>query len=494
MALSLALLKPSSHENWPEEFDGCLDCEHYPICCAFNRKGSLLAIGCNDGHIVIWDFTTRILVKTIYAHAGYPICSVDWSRNGQKIVSSSHENCIAVWEAKTGNNLVRWRGPSPIVKAQFNPRNDRMVLVSSANSAPILLEITYPTEENAGLKLIPITIKHKYLKSPCEPRIIDMVASFDRRGQHIYTGNTKGKIVIFKCPTTLDNEMEPDIASSFEIPSRPAITEIQFGAHNKTLFLVNSLDRALRLYDCESALKAGSKDNTCDEIRKIQDSVAKAMWHQCRLSGDPSATYICVGHQNSIHIYETETGSIRKIIPGEKGDQIVDIQLHPLRPAAVSISSGKVSVWVRPNVENWSAFAPEFQELEKNQEYEERESEFDEEDADNYRKEVKEVAIEEPDDLDVDQVEPIEELLSSDEETPEDCLDFIPVSLEDHIVHDPIQPDNTNIPLNESLEPENPGKKHSPQKGCNRRKTGGSLKRPRSGDKFGSAKKSRLQT
>ena len=52
---------------------------------------------------------------------------------------------------------------------------------------------------------------------------------------------------------------------------------------------------------------------------------------------------------------------------------------HPLRSCLLSASggSGRVYVWARQYAENWSAFAPDFKELDENVEYVEKEDEFD---------------------------------------------------------------------------------------------------------------------
>lgn len=71
-------------QNYPEEFDGSLDCISLAVTCTFNKHGTLLAVGCNDGRIVIWDFLTRGIAKIISAHV-HPVCSLSWTRNGHKV-------------------------------------------------------------------------------------------------------------------------------------------------------------------------------------------------------------------------------------------------------------------------------------------------------------------------------------------------------------------------------------------------------------------------
>lgn len=143
MTHSISFMEPSNSDNVPEEFDGVIDCNGLAICCSFNRKGSLLAVGCNDGRIVIWDFLTRGVAKSIIAHVNHPVCSISWSRNGHKLVSASLDNSIAVWQVLTGECLMRWRFPSPILKSQFNPRDDKLILVCPNKHPPILIEANY---------------------------------------------------------------------------------------------------------------------------------------------------------------------------------------------------------------------------------------------------------------------------------------------------------------------------------------------------------------
>lgn len=162
---------------------------------------------------------------------------------------------------------------------------------------------------------------------------------------------------------------------------------------------------------------------------------SRTTWKKCCFSGD--GEYVCAGsaRQHALYVWEKSIGNLVKILHGTKGELLLDVVWHPVRPIIASISSGLVSIWAQNQVENWSAFAPDFKELDENVEYDERDSEFDLEDEDKSVDHSAEAKHDEEIEVDVTKVEPIAAFCSSDEEfEDENALQFLPMAPE---VEDP---------------------------------------------------------
>nr|XP_002129816.1 retinoblastoma-binding protein 5-like [Ciona intestinalis] len=424
--MNLELLE-SFGQNYPEEADGTLDTGSMAVTCTFNRHGTLLAVGCNDGRIVVWDFLTRGIAKVYNAHA-HPVCSLSWSRNGRRLISAATDNLVCIWDVLSGECLHTYRFPTPIMKVQFAPRGGTVALVCPLRPAPVLLRVdsehvTLPTLDELDSNI---------------------VATFDRRGDYIFTGNAKGRVAVIKTKSL-------KVVASFRVTTgttNVAIKQIEF-ARKGTCFLVNTADRIIRVYDGKEVFMCG-KNGEPEPIQKLQDLVNRTPWKKCCFSGD--GEFICAGSakQHQLYVWEKSVGNLVKILQGVRGEQLLDVVWHPIRPILCSISSGVVSVWAQNQVENWSAFAPDFSELDENVEYEEKETEFDEEDED--RSEDEEVKMTEEDQVEVDvtTVDPIRAFCSSDEDEQDpECLEFLPISPEidepeENVLLPP--PDPTNQP------------------------------------------------
>jgi len=71
-----------------------------PIECLTVHTGSgMVATGCRDGHIVISGMTNGMILADMKAHTD-PITGLAFSGNGNKLLSSSRDNTLVVWELK----------------------------------------------------------------------------------------------------------------------------------------------------------------------------------------------------------------------------------------------------------------------------------------------------------------------------------------------------------------------------------------------------------
>ncbi len=101
---------------------------------AFDDTGNLLATGCHDGVLRIWDIAKGTATKTINAHVQTtpmqvqnPIYAVLWSPDYKQIFTSSYDKTIKLWDATTGNLVREFKAapdPKPIAPKKEEPKKD----------------------------------------------------------------------------------------------------------------------------------------------------------------------------------------------------------------------------------------------------------------------------------------------------------------------------------------------------------------------------------
>jgi len=239
-------------------------------------------------------------------------------------------------------------------------------------------------------------------------------AAFGKQGDVIWAVTKCGNLLAFCIDSSMMRRLrgcnDSPVAAAFanqmvnptlcvKVPGGAAAWQIIVSRNGKSL-LLNSADCSLRLYDVgelSEAFKTPSgevegKDNiqTNDVDTRnadiaprfvFQDNISKAPWASCDFSGD--GEYVCGGSNSypqpgdnyKLFLWNCITGELVDQLTGPVGS-LYSLSCHPTRPfIAVGTSDGLVDVWGARL--DWVAFAPDFQALQQNELYEEREDEFD---------------------------------------------------------------------------------------------------------------------
>lgn len=128
--MNLSLLDPNVWVNaYPEIIEDCLELGGTVTGTAikFNARGSLLAVGCYDGRVLIYDFETRSVVRELTTKSGEGhvglVSSLSWTRNGAKLLTGAYDRKALIWDVLSGKVEKCFMFQNPIIKVQFHPRN-----------------------------------------------------------------------------------------------------------------------------------------------------------------------------------------------------------------------------------------------------------------------------------------------------------------------------------------------------------------------------------
>jgi COMPASS component SWD1 len=374
-----------------------------------NENGRFLALGTNDGRILIYDFQTKSLSKQLIPYSKESnadnqlrnkfVMSINWFNYGRYILAAYYDTSVIIWNIELGKILRRFDSYH-VWKAYVCPSDDKLILISLLSGAPVLLKIDYEIEEQVTSTQLPIEpFIHKSKK-----RVDYNYACFNNNGRYIFIGNSIGQIVVLRIPdlkllcifhaaqdligiqTFTINEDLQKIDQNVEIwPAKLkkgdyGVKQIVFSKQDK--YMLVSCENSIRLFEEISSQDDKNKTKTqYIYVRELRDLVTNQPFYTCSFSGWNGlmdSEFIIATTSSEIYIWERETGVVLKMLECIRETFTYSIW-HPYRPIIVaSTNGGSVQIWGKMITENWSAFAPGFIELESNEMYIEREDEFDE--------------------------------------------------------------------------------------------------------------------
>ena len=89
-------------------------------------------------------------------------------------------------------------------------------------------------------------------------------------------------------------------------------------------FLVNSADRVIRVFNIDQIME--SEDNEdIEALQRLQDLVNRTQWKKCTFSGDGEFIVAGSHRQHALYIWDKATGSLVKMLTGQKGETLLDI-------------------------------------------------------------------------------------------------------------------------------------------------------------------------
>lgn len=362
----------------------------------FNVDGSYLALGCSDGGVIIWDTVVNKAVKKWHAHySECDILSLSWSASGRFLLSLSTDWTCCIYDLKSGSVAATLVIDSVPSYGVMHPNCEDTFIIATSHGAPRLCSFSaeYGTTRQTFLQL---GEEQSTVKS----------LSFDPSGLYVLLGTLRGVLLVYSL-------VSRRIVHRIKLSSGASIKQICMSSLGQYL-LINGSDRTMRVYGWTHSAAIATALQKYDTQSKAQllhgelddatwldletewffnpSSPPLTLWHllqdlvnRCSFSTctfSPDDDYVvggCNGNSaDCVYIWQVLDGRLVKVLQGVH-ESIDDLTWHPIRRGQlVTVTEmGQVLFWGIASKENWSNFAPDFVELYKNIEYEERENEFD---------------------------------------------------------------------------------------------------------------------
>lgn len=358
----------------------------HSVTIQFNRKGDYLASGLSDGTIVIYDLVSNSPVA-ILTRGGHvrPITSIKWSPCGRFLLSSSQDWYCILWDLHNANVDTIAENPAilrkvkfdgPIWLAAMHPSNHFVISVSLFEDDPVYVD----TEDETNVKITKLQTEpfesgdgdEEEDPKKRSTKHTTLVTSFIPLGHYLLAGTSKGWLNIISTKTLQTVHLVKMTNSN--------IKTLEISTSGRKL-AINSSDRVIRQVELPDMINNDKPQLWEFEIEhRYQDMVNRLQWNTVAFNHNSEFLVASTFGQSShdLYVWETSMGSLIKILEGSQ-EELIDVKWNSSKCmiGSTGLDSGAIYLWMVQFPLKWSALAPDFAEIEENEEYEEKEDEFD---------------------------------------------------------------------------------------------------------------------
>ena len=259
----------------PEVIEDKLTAQDDVLVCAFNRRGNLLAGGCRNGAVNIWDFDTHGVAQTLVGHT-QRVSSVSWTRSSRRLLSGSADGKLILWDVLRGVATQTVDLEAEVGHAALHPRQRALSLAcvgTAAAAQAFIVGLKTPDDPRLPLMAAPEGAAAaadgggggaSSAGAPAPDAEVKRregtvsFACFACDGAMVMLGTTRGTCHL------LDTSTRTEL-HSLRLPGGAAIKSLSLSRDGKS-FLANSADRVIRAYSLERVL-AGERPPP----RELQD-------------------------------------------------------------------------------------------------------------------------------------------------------------------------------------------------------------------------------
>ncbi|CCK68987.1 COMPASS subunit protein SWD1 KNAG_0B05540 [Huiozyma naganishii CBS 8797] len=386
--MNLLLQDPFSVlKEYPEKLTHTIQLPFKSTCLSFSRRGEYLAMGGINGMVMVYDMDTYRPIAVLGSEAGAHVRTVQclaWhvSRGGRFLLSAGRDWTVKVWDiACPGRPHGEYKFSAPVWGGHWvesGPTKLQCVATVLEERFALFMDFTagdHPPavvpvmDAREGIDEGDAEGDHGYvLTSAVHPKFKDVVV----------TGSSKGWLKFYRI---LDGT-----PASFQLvySERIASSNIKHVVicENGDRMAINCSDRTIRQYSLHLEAESSTTIRVEMELEhRYQDVINKLQWN-CIIFSNKSGDYLVASpHGSSTHelyLWETHSGSLVRVLEGAEEELMdIDWNFYTMSIASIGFESGDIYVWSLIVPPKWSALAPDFEEVEENIEYLEKEDEFD---------------------------------------------------------------------------------------------------------------------